>query len=410
MRVIPVLLSLLLAVTVSAATLPGFQVETIAQADGFVTSVVTDSQGTIYFTTAEGWIQRVDGAQATKVASLPTKFGGNGGLLGMALLDDATAVVHYTTWKPVDDVSPVLDDVISKVDLATGAETVLHTFPCDVGYRPNGASSEHHGGNPTIAPDGTIFVGIGEYHTRVIAQLPGWNGGRIWRIDPFGNVTEWAIGMRNPYDLAWDPHLGKIVVADNGQTGGDEIHVLARGANGDWPPEANVENPSEPVYIFPMTVAPTGFHRLRGANPMLPYGYLMGAFVTKAIYYFPTVEGEVAHPFPLLENFSEFVIDVTEAPNGDVIFASASFPRTAIHRLRVPQRGDCNGDGRADWRDVMPLMDEVAEGEHPRVLAQDGPHAGSWGCDANLDGLIRQDDLDALVRLITTKHRAVRTR
>ena len=38
--------------------------------------------------------------------------------------------------------------------------------------------------------------------------------------------------LRNPYDLAWDPHLGKVVVADNGQTGGDEIHVLARGAGG----------------------------------------------------------------------------------------------------------------------------------------------------------------------------------
>jgi hypothetical protein len=399
----------LLTFNASAATLPGFAIETLTTTNGFVTSVVTDSHGTIYFTTAEGWIHRVDGTQATPVASLPTRFVGNGGLLGMALLDDATAVVHYTTAKPENaaDPNPILDDVISKVDLATGAETVIQTFVCNIEFRMNGVSSEHHGGNPTIAPDGTIYVGIGEYGARAIAQKPEWNAGKIWRIDTAGNASQWATGMRNPYDLAWDPMLGKVVVGDTGQTGGDEIHVLARGANGGWPPESHVEQASEPVYVFRMTTAPTGLARLSGANPMLPYGYLMGAFVTKAIYYFPSVVGEVGHPIPLVDQYDRYVIDVTESPNGDIVFATAMYPTTSIHRLHMPKRGDCNGDGLADWRDVYATFLEIRDGDgHPTIRAQEGEHAGSWGCDANGDSIINGDDLRVLSGLIGGRRRA----
>src|SRR5687768_9554546 len=125
----------LLATSARAATLPGFRVETLVRAPGFVSSVVSDSHGTIYFTTTNGWIYRIDGpveggtAQATPIATLPTHAGGNAGLLGMALLDDDTAVVHYTTWNAAGgSTAKVLDDVVSRLDLHDGAETVLHAF------------------------------------------------------------------------------------------------------------------------------------------------------------------------------------------------------------------------------------------------------------------------------------------
>lgn len=402
------LLVLTLSIRLTAATLPGFEIEPIARAAGFVTSVVTDSKGTIYFTTTDGWIHRVDGSQASRVASLPTQAGGNGGLLGMAMLDDDTAAVHYTTWTGTDpETARVLDDVISKVDLRTGAETVLQTFVCDIEFRQNGASSEHHGGNPTVAPDGSIFVGIGEYGARWIAQRPEWNAGKIWRIHPDGSATQWSLGMRNPYDLAWDPDLERVVVGDNGPTGGDEIHVMASGANGGWPPESNPVNANVPVYVFPMTTAPTGLARMSGRNPMLRRGYILGAFVTKALYYFPSVNPGV-EPVAVVDHFGEFVIDVTESSNGDIIFATAAYPDTAIYRLRVPARGDCNGDGLTDWRDISAMMQEIRDGgEHPMIRAQEGEYAGSWGCDANADGVISGADLTALTRTIGGRRRSV---
>jgi glucose/arabinose dehydrogenase len=409
----------LVASSAGAATLPGFRVETLARSPGFVSSVVSDSKGTIYFTTTDGWIHRVDGDQATPIASLPTHDGGNGGLLGMALLDDRTAVVHYTTWdNGSGELARVLDDVVSYVDLDDGAETVLYTFVCDINHRANGASSEHHGGNVTVGPNGAVFVGIGEYGGHIIAQMPEWNGGKIWRIDAAGNTTQWALGMRNPYDLAWDPELGRVVVADNGEDGGDELNVVGQGENCGWPVTYGSNPPMEgalaPAYVFPQTVAPTGLVRLDGANPLLRRGYLVGAFVTRAIYYFPsvapTMEAPAPHPVAIVDGFDEFVIDVTQAPNGDILFATAGAAGSAIRRLQVPLRGDCNGDGVTDSRDVLPLMREINDGppqRHATVDAQSGTYNGSWGCDANVDGLIDTRDLDALSLLLHGRRRAV---
>src|SRR5215213_6789221 len=64
------LLSLLLAVSAGAGTLPGFRVEKVADVPGFVTSVVVDSRGVVYCTTTDGWIHRVDGT-ATVPATVP---------------------------------------------------------------------------------------------------------------------------------------------------------------------------------------------------------------------------------------------------------------------------------------------------------------------------------------------------
>lgn len=406
-----ILLFALLATHARAATLPGFRIETLARSDGFVSSVAVDSHGIIYFTTTDGWIRRVDGSgAAARVASLPTHAGGNGGLLGMALLDDDTAVVHYTVWNDESgELAKVLDDVISRVDLRTGSETVLHVFVCDVDHRPNGASSEHHGGNPAVAPDGSVFVGIGEYGGHILAQLPHWNGGKIWRVFPDGTATQWALGLRNPYDLAFDPDTNRVVVADNGSQGGDEIHVLQQGDNAGWPMTYGNQPPVEgtvaPVYVWPETVAPTGLTRLTGANGMLRRGYLAGAFVTRAIYYLPP---SFAQAIPLVEELDDFVIDVTQSANGEILFATASWSGTAIHRLSAPPRGDCNGDGRTDQLDIFPLMLEIQDGgSHPMITAQGGAYAGSWGCDANADGMIDAKDLKTLTDMIKGRRRAV---
>lgn len=390
---------LLVSPASAAEVLPGFRVETLATAQGFVTSVAADARGVVYFTTSDGWIHRLDGTGATRVASLPTKSGGNGGLLGMAMLDDQTAVVHYTTW----DGGKVLDDVISTVDLTTGAERVLKAFVCDITNRENGVSSEHHGGNPTVAPDGTIYVGIGEYNGRIASQRPEWNGGKIHRIAPDGTVTQFALGMRNPFDLAWDPDLRRVVVADNGPDGGDEIHIIEEGANCGWPKTYGAEEPMEgavaPDYVFADTVAPTGLARMTGANPLLRRGYLLGAFVTNALYYFPDLTARpIADPIALVDDFGGFVIDVTEGPAGEIYFATASFPGvTSIHRLHVPERGDCDGDGFTNWRDVLALLRELDESpSQPMVHVQNGAHPGAWGCDVTADGRVDTGDLQRL--------------
>ncbi len=404
------LLVLVFAVGVGADTLPGFRVETLASVPGFVSSVVTDSRGVVYCTTTDGWIHRIDGTTSVPVASVPTHAGGNGGLLGMAMLDDSTAVVHYTTWEG----SLVLDDVIAEVLLSDGALHVLKAFPGDIEFRERGVSDEHHGGNPTVAADGSIFVGIGEYGVYAPAQDPKWNGGKIWKLDRNGNATQFARGVRNPYDLAWDPRLGRLVFSDNGKEAGDEIHVIDAGANCGWPESYGNQPPFNgsvsPVYVWPNTVAPTGLARLSGLDPLMGFGYLSGAFVTRALYYFENIGATpVAAPIAIVNNFDRFIIDVTEGPSGEIYFVSAMGNASAVHRLRVPARGDCNGDGLTDARDILPTMQEIDDGDgEARVDAQNGGYRGSWGCDANADDVIDSHDLDALVKLVAGRRRTAR--
>jgi glucose/arabinose dehydrogenase len=386
----------MLAEEAGGAVLPGFRVEKVADGVGFISSLVVDSRGAIYYTTTKGAIARLDGDHSTVVATVATDAVGNSGLLGMALVDDRTAVVHYT--RPAQTY-----DVISSIDLLTGAETVIHAFEGDIGVPSRGVSPEHHGGNPIIGGAGAIYVGIGDYGAMQIAADPAWNAGKIFRIDRDGKVTQIASGFRNPFDLAWDPEKQRLIVPDNGDLIDDEIniinlpvtHTLFYG----WPYTMGNEPPFAgaipPVYVFPEIVAPTGIVRLSGRNDTLQHGYLLSAFVTRAIYFIRDIDAPL--PIPITKGDVGPIVDVTEGPGGEVYFSSGS----TIYRLVVPLRGDCNGDGKVTFDDLAALEIELSSGN---------PLAPHFGCDADGDGLITANDRGALWRLLTNRFPAVRHR
>ena len=387
------LIVIALAGRAGAAALPGFRVERVADARGFVSSIAVDSHGTIYYTTTNGGIYRLDGP----VASVATEAVGNAGLLGMALIDDRTAVVHYT--RPNQTY-----DVISLIDLVNGSETVLHEFAGDIGNPDHGISPEHHGGNPTVGADGAIYVGIGDYGAVQIAEDPQWNGGKVFRVDRDGSAQQIARGFRNPFDIAWDPKGQQLVVPDNGDVVDDEINVITEsGGFYGWPLTAGAEpavaGAIPPAYVFPEVVAPTGITRLRSG------GFVLCSFVTRALYFFD--DANAPRPIAILRGETAPLIDVAESPSGDIYIATGA----TIYRLISPLRGDCNGDGVIDFADVGALMLELADGDpHDVHLAQDGNYRGSWGCDVDGDGLITSRDVGALWRLMTNRFPAVRRR
>jgi hypothetical protein len=139
---------------------------------------------------------------------------------------------------------------------------------------------------------------------------------------------------------------------------------------------------------------------------MFPRGYLLGGFVTKAIYYIPDIDARpLPDPIAVIRGETGYIIDVAQAPDGSVYFVSGS----AIYKLIEPQRGDCNGDGRVDAADVAALAQELLDGNpEPAIAAQNGSFPGSWGCDVNGDGLIDSRDMTALLTIIAVRSRAVR--
>ncbi len=389
------------ALPLRASALPGFRVQLLGSTAGFASSVVVDSRGTIYYTATNGKLFRFQNGQSTLVARVTTNAIGDSGLLGLALRDDNIAVVHYTTPEQTAD-------VVSAIDLTTGVETILHSFVCDKDMPQRGSPPEHHGGNPTIAADGSIFVGIGDYGGGLIASLPEWNSGKIFRIFQDGTVQQFARGFRNPFDMWWDAAEQRLICPDNGDIGNDEINIVHQGdfcgwpfTEGDKPP---IEGAVPPAYVFPTTVAPAGMAALSGRNSMMSHGYLLCGFVTKSLYYVPDIDAHPIRPIAVIERETGNLIDVAEGPNGEIVFVTGN----AVYQLIVPQRGDCNGDGQIDASDIAALTQELADGDpHPTVQAQDGSYRGSWGCDVNGDGVIDSRDMDALMTLV--RMRAVRT-
>lgn len=385
--------------------LPGFRTELIATTPMFITSIDIDSRGTIYYSLAGGSIYRMSPLGiGSLVTTVPTEWEGNAGLLGVALLDDSTAAVHYTTVGRGSH-------RISHINLATGRERVVLDLASDPDVPGRSVPTEHHGGNLTVAPDGSVFFGIGDFGGFLPASLPHWIAGKIWRLHPNGKLDQWARGLRNPFDLAWDPVLERVIVPDNGPTAGDEVNIVPMGGNCGWPFTVGAQpvfaGDIEPAYVFEETVAPTGFLRLGGANPLLRRGYLMGAFSTKAIYYFPDITRQpIPDPVTLFDKFpGGAIIDIAETDDGTIYFATGN----GIYRLHLPARGDCNGDDELDSRDLVALTLELADGLSQAVFdAPGGAYAGSWACDANADSLIDAADYSALARLVGGRSRAVR--
>jgi glucose/arabinose dehydrogenase len=393
------LLIFLLATAADASTLPGFHVQLVQATSGFITALASDSQGTLYYSIKSGDIVR-SGVVPVVVAHVPTVGEGNSGLIGLALRDDHTAIVHYTMPRQTYD-------VVSAVDLVTGVETEIHRFATDRDVPERGSSTEHHGGNLTIAPDGAIFLAIGDYGVGIVASELDWNGGKVWRIQPDGTAVQFAHGFRNPFDLAWDAAAQRIILTDNGDTVDDEINVVALGDDCGWPATAGKQPPvagaRAPAYVFPTVVAPTGLAPLSGRNPILHRGYLLGSYVAQALFYVPDVYAQpVPDPVAVIQGETDPIIDVIEAPNGDIYFTTGF----GIYKLIVPMRGDCNGDGNVNSADIVTLAKVLADGPRPMTGVQNSSAAASWGCDANGDGMIDAHDLAAIASIV--RGRAVR--
>lgn len=387
-----------LSVAVQATPLPGFKLQKVitAPAGAFITSLTIDSHGTIYYSSRGGEIYRFDGTNSVLVTKLDTATTGNEGLLGIALRSDHELLAHHVL---VDESG----DIISSVALPSGETKTVATFICDGGRV---CGNEHHGGNITVASDGSAYFAIGDYGGNIPAQQEQSPGGKVFQILPDNTVTRWALGFRNPYDMAYDDAAQALIIGDNGPVAGDEINVVRYGENGGWPftfgNQPAVAGMLPPSYVFQLVTAPTGLQLLNGRG-FLRRGVLVGGFVTKGLHYLPQTSGPM-QSFDLFTSDIGPVLDVTQASDGTIWVAGFS----AIYRLITPHVGDCDGDGFVDAKDSNALAQEILDGDGTLTWnAQFGGYRGSWGCDVNQDGLIDARDLVALTKLREGRHRPV---
>jgi glucose/arabinose dehydrogenase len=133
----------------------------------------------------------------------------------------------------------------------------------------------HIGGSLRFAPDGTLFVAVGDHQLEAAAQDVGTPYGGVLRINPDGtapagnpfagfagaDARRFAYGLRNPYDVAIDPKTGRIFATENGFVGQDAIVELKPGSNYGWPgsglalPLSQIE---KPLLFYNQAIGPSG--------------------------------------------------------------------------------------------------------------------------------------------------------
>jgi glucose/arabinose dehydrogenase len=385
---------------IAHASLPGFRYELVAPTAGFATSMTLDPDGVLYYALRSGEVYRLDGIDSTLIATIDTSDEGNEALLGLAWRRPDQLIAHWVA-------SDSSADIVGTVQISTGEVAEIARLVCDNG-RPCG--SEHHGGDIIVTPDGTSFFAIGDYGGFLPSQDPDSPGGKLFRVSADDEVSVYALGFRNPFDMVWHEELG-IILADNGAIGEDEVNIIREGGNYGWPYTMGnlppVEGMEPPVYTWPMTTAPTGMTLLNGKGGMPGGGMLVGAWMTRAIYWFPELraEGPWDHPLAVLDGVTPPILDVIQYPDGEILFNTP----TAIFRLVPPRRGDANGDGVIDDADAAAIRQRLMEEGSCSVLrAHEGKTPLTIGADVNGDGVIDENDLTALAILRQGRLRGVR--
>jgi glucose/arabinose dehydrogenase len=180
-------------------------------------------------------------------ATLPVHFQGEAGLLGVAV-DPGFPVnpfvyVYYTAN------TPTLHNRVSRLtangDVAIpGSETAI----LDLDSLSN--ATFHNGGAIHFGADGKLYVAVGDNANLGNPQSLSTRLGKMLRINPDGSIPTdnpffgtatglnraiWALGLRNPFNFAFHPGTGRMLINDVGLNSWEEINDGVVGSNYGWP-------------------------------------------------------------------------------------------------------------------------------------------------------------------------------
>ncbi|MEX0628813.1 MAG: PQQ-dependent sugar dehydrogenase, partial [Cucumibacter sp.] len=144
---------------------------------------------------------------------------------------------------------------------------------------------QHFGSRIAIAPDGNLFVTLGERGEMDRAQDINDLAGGVVRIRPDGSIPSdnpfvgrdgadefWSVGHRNPQGAAIRPSDGSLWTVEHAAMGGDEVNRPLKGLNYGWPVitygrnyggekiGVGTEAPGyeQPVHYWDPSIAPSG--------------------------------------------------------------------------------------------------------------------------------------------------------
>ena len=179
----------------------------------------------------------------------PVSVGGEGGLLDVAL--DPDFANNQSLYWSFAEAASTSTDAGSGTAVARARLINDRIVEPRVIFRQTDKSTDgtHFGSRLLFAPDGHLFVTLGDRGNRAAAQRLNSSIGKIVRIDrnggtpagnPFASTADalpqiWSLGHRNVQGAAFHPTTGELWASEHGPQGGDELNVIVAGRNYGWP-------------------------------------------------------------------------------------------------------------------------------------------------------------------------------
>nr|WP_314432862.1 PQQ-dependent sugar dehydrogenase [uncultured Brevundimonas sp.] len=217
--------------------------------------------------------------------------------------------------------------------------------------QPTYDGDKHFGSSLAFAPDGKLFITVGERSDKPMrpqAQDLGSHLGKTIRINADGSVPQdnpfvgragarpeiWSLGHRNAQGIAIQPGTGAVWTVEHGTRGGDELNLEKPGANYGWPDAAYgveyaggainagaTQKPGtvQPVYYWDPVIAPGGAAFYQGALfPEWDGNLLVAALKEKHIARLVLQNDRVVGEERLLADLDERIRDVAVGPDGAI--------------------------------------------------------------------------------------------
>jgi glucose/arabinose dehydrogenase len=293
------------------------------------------------------FIVGADGKKSKPVRGLPPVDGRNqGGLLDVELAPDhaRSGVIYWTYYEPRKGGNGL---AVARARLVDGAEPRIEGLEIVFRMQPTLESTLHAGGRLVFAPDGTLFVTLGErsiLEGRVQARDLGSHLGKIVRIQPDGSVPKdnpfaqregarpeiWSSGHRNILAAALDAK-NRLWVAEMGPRGGDELNLVEAGKDYGWPTIGYGEEYSgmpiheatqgpgmeQPVYYWDPVISPSGMIVYSGdLFPEWRGNFFVGGLSSRALVRLAVEGGRVVGEERLLRNLGARIREVVQGPDG----------------------------------------------------------------------------------------------
>ncbi|MEO0358978.1 MAG: PQQ-dependent sugar dehydrogenase, partial [Pseudomonadota bacterium] len=198
--------------------------------------------GSVMITQTDGHVVLAKDGQVTKLTGGPEVVeDGQGGLLDVLIpADFATSrQVYFTFAKRQGGGSGT---ALARAVLPDGA-TAFSNVETLFEIAPGSRGGRHFGSRLAEAPDGYLYMSVGDRGDRPSAQDTSRENGSILRLTRDGTIPDdnpipgsaiWSLGHRNPQGLTFDAS-GQLWGIEHGARGGDEVNLIERGANYGWP-------------------------------------------------------------------------------------------------------------------------------------------------------------------------------